>query len=162
MTPMIGQNDVPTDRLDIGGAQAIADFAADKDLGRTSLWSLNRDGPCGPQVDDNKVSNSCSGVEQTPGEFSRLFLGAVPTDPGPATDQDDQEPTRDDPARSPYPIWRSTKVYDDGDKVVWQGGVYEARWWSRGDSPSEAVDDLWDTPWRYLGPVLESDAEALR
>jgi chitinase len=26
-----------------------------------------------------------------------------------------------------------------------------------GDGPDEPVVNVWDTPWRYIGPVLESD-----
>ena len=68
-------------------------------------------------------------------------------------------PTRDDPATSPYPIWRASKAYKAGDEIVWHQRVYEAKWFTQGDFPDAPVAHLWDTPWRYIGPVLASDAQ---
>jgi chitinase len=70
--------------------------------------------------------------------------------------------TRDDPRTSPYPLWRDSKAYTEGAKVVWQGRVYQAKWWTESDQPDAPVKHLWETPWRYLGPVLESDRAAVR
>jgi chitinase len=109
------------------------------------------------------VANTCSGVEQTPGEFASIFLARRDAQRTPvAVAAMKDRSTRDDPATSPYPIWRTARAYVEGAKVVWQGGVYEARWWSMGDRPDEPVEQLWDTPWRYLGPVLDSDVVAIR
>ena len=49
-TPMIGQNDVAEDRFSLDDAHRLADFAADVGLGRLSMWSVNRDGPCSAQL----------------------------------------------------------------------------------------------------------------
>ena len=68
-------------------------------------------------------------------------------------------PTRDNPATSPYPIWRAAKAYKAGDEIVWHQRVYEAKWFTQGDFPDAPVAHLWDTPWRYIGPVLASDAQ---
>ena len=68
-------------------------------------------------------------------------------------------PTRDNPATSPYPIWRTSKAYKAGDEIVWHQRVYEAKWFTQGDFPDATVAHLWDTPWRYIGPVLASDAQ---
>ncbi len=64
----------------------------------------------------------------------------------------------DDPQASPYPIWRRDRGYAEGEKVVWQRTVYEAKWWTRDDAPTHPVENEWDTPWRTVGPVLPSDA----
>ncbi len=162
-TPMIGQNDVAADEFGLGDAEALMDFAAKVGLGRTSMWSLNRDRSCGVQREGAGVANTCSGVEQTPGEFASIFLARRDAQRTPvAVAAMKDRSTRDDPATSPYPIWRTARAYVEGAKVVWQGGVYEARWWSMGDRPDEPVEQLWDTPWRYLGPVLDSDVVAIR
>jgi chitinase len=157
-TPMIGQNDIAGDRFDLEDAHHVADFAAKVGLGRVSLWSINRDGPCSAQLENDQVSNSCSGVDQEPQAFSSVFLeqSTVASTEGRETTQRSAV-TRDDPETSPYPIWRSTRGYEGGDKIVWHGGVYEAKWWSESDIPDAPIEQLWDTPWRYLGPVLESD-----
>ena len=70
--------------------------------------------------------------------------------------------SRDDPTASPYPIWRENKPYETGAKVVWHRNVYEAKWWNQDTLPDAPVDNVWDTPWRYLGPVLPGDGAALR
>ena len=46
----------------------------------------------------------------------------------------------------------------EGEKVVWQRTVYEAKWWTGDDPPDQRVANEWDTPWRTVGPVLPSDA----
>lgn len=162
-TPMIGQNDVAADRLTLDDADALIRFAGERSMGRLSMWSANRDRPCGVQGDAGQVSNSCSGVEQEDAGFGLRFNDAAKVErtsrTAPAAEQGGDRATasRDDPATSPYPIWRSTKVYEEGDKVVWQRNVYQAKWFAQGTLPDAPVANLWDTPWRYLGPVLESD-----
>jgi chitinase len=108
---------------------------------------------------------TCSGVSQEPLEFARIFgEGAREEpagDPGETVKRVDTA-GRDDPRTSPYPLWRSAKAYEAESKVVWQGRVYQAKWYTQGDQPDAPVKNTWDTPWRYLGPVLESDREAVR
>jgi chitinase len=161
-TPMIGRNDVAADVFAVGDARTLVAFAREIGLGKLSMWSANRDGPCGAQVDSSQASTTCSGVDQQTDEFGAVFAAgddsaAAATGPpvpaGPAE-------SRDDPATSPYPIWRAAKVYVQDDKVVWHRNVYQAKWWTTGDLPDAPVENLWDTPWRYLGPVLEGDAAA--
>lgn len=169
-TPMIGQNDVAADVFTVADAEALLAFSRNVELARLSFWSANRDVACGAVVDDDRVSNTCSGVNQDPLEFSTVFAeGARTSRPGERaeTSNDGGETredglTRDDPRTSPYPIWRSAKAYEADDKVVWQGRVYQAKWWTQGDQPDAPVKNTWETPWRYLGPVLESDREAVR
>lgn len=159
-TPMLGQNDAPDDRFGLDDGERLVRFARDHRMGRVSMWSANRDGPCGAQLDTHTVSNTCSGTPQEPGEFARVF-GQLPGRASAAASRvtvaDAAPPTPDDPATSPYPIWRSSRVYEQGAKVVWHHGVYEAKWWTQGDMPDEPVKNVWDTPWRYVGPVLPSD-----
>ncbi len=162
VTPMIGQNDVAGEIFELDDAEWLLHHVEDAGLGRVSMWSANRDQPCGAQVDLGQVSNVCSGVDQEPFEFAFQF-GALPgratAEPPDPVERTGEAP-RDDPDTSPYPIWRTSKVYEQGDKVVWHQNVYEAKWWTQGNLPDEPVEELWDTPWRYLGPVLASDAIA--
>jgi chitinase len=159
-TPMIGQNDAPGERFTLDDARRLADFAAERGLGRISIWSANRDGPCGAQWDSQLASNTCSGLEQEPLEFAHAFDGLTGQS-GQAAEQrtvlEAPPIVVDDPATSPYPIWRSSRVYEATDKVVWHGNVYEAKWWTQGNLPDEPVVNVWDTPWRYVGPVLPTD-----
>ncbi|MEO8538678.1 MAG: chitinase [bacterium] len=169
-TPMIGQNDVSSDVFTTADANGLVDFARTVSLGRLSFWSANRDISCGAVVEGKGVSNTCSGVNQEPLEFTRILAGGPSrldgkppaTTPVPSSEPRVDGLTRDDPRTSPYPIWRAAKAYDEGAKVVWQGRVYQAKWWTLNNQPDAPVKHIWETPWRYLGPVLESDRVAVR
>lgn len=159
-TPMIGRNDVETDVFGLDDAEALVDFAVDSGLGRLSMWSLNRDLPCGPNVDARRTSDHCTGLDQEPLRFAGLldaFTGRPAAVAGSITVADDSPPVVDDPATSPYPIWRADKGYDEGAKVVWRGFVYQAKWWNQGALPDEPVVSGWETPWSMLGPVMPDD-----
>ncbi len=162
-TPMIGQNDEIGDRFMVGDARRLLDFVRERGLGRVSMWSANRDLACGAQLDEGTVSNQCSGVVQEPQEFSTVFdvlPGRVAIASGLRTARDASATAIDDPATSPYPIWNDSRAYKSGVKVTWHQNVYEAKWWSHGDVPDAPVTNEWDTPWRYLGPVLPGDHPA--
>jgi chitinase len=157
-TPMIGQNDVDAERFTVDDARGLASFAVEKGLGRVSMWSLNRDAPCRGTFTNVVVhSNTCSGVSQKALAFSTLFTG-LPGGPAGTSGKEsvaipNQEPTVDDPRKSPYPVWRLTAQYVNGYKIVWHGVVYEAKWANQGVDPSEAGDASNPTPWSLVGPV---------
>ncbi|HEV7774788.1 MAG TPA: hypothetical protein VGO48_16015, partial [Conexibacter sp.] len=65
--------------------------------------------------------------------------------------------TRDDPARSPYPIWQPEQAYHEGYKVVWHQAVYVAKWYSQGQTPDAENVAASDSLWRLVGPVLRTD-----
>lgn len=163
-TVMIGRNDVQGEVVSADDAATLANFAVAVGLGRVSLWSANRDQQCGPQEHAGwQVLPTCSGVDQTPLEFTRSFLrllngNALSRTPPPQAPTNAGGRVADDPRASPYPVWRPDRAYPNGEKVVWQRTVYEAKWWTRGAPPDQRVANEWDTPWRTIGPVLPSDA----
>lgn len=162
-TPMIGQNDVGREVFTLADAQELAAFAKANGLGRVSLWSLNRDTTCGRTFADVVVhSTTCSGVEQKPLAFVNAFGGlgsggpAVRLDPegGPASGG----LVVDNPATSPFPIWRPGGQYPTGYRVVWHGQVYEARWYAAaGIDPSLSSTAGSVSPWALLGAVTRTD-----
>ena len=161
-TPMIGQNDVVGEVFTMDDANGLADFAMTKGLGRVSLWSLNRDAQCGASFADVMVlSNSCSSVDQDPLAFAQAFTvlvgrtSALPQ--GNAVTVTDPPMLIDDPAASPYPIWRPDAQYPDGFKIVRRGLVYEAKWYTQGFDPSTVTPNPWDSPWALLGRVDPTD-----
>lgn len=163
ITPMIGQNDVRAEQFTVEDARSVLALAEQLGLGRVSMWSANRDQACGAQLDLGTVSNSCSGVLQKPQEFGQTFSRLGGAVLGAAHDRTVSQPAvevRDDPATSPYPIWDAASVYTAGSKVTWRRNVYEAKWWSRANVPDEPVAQEWDTPWRFLGPVMSGDRPA--
>ncbi|GIF20402.1 chitinase [Actinoplanes tereljensis] len=159
-TPMIGQNDIDAERFTVADAEGLATFAVDKGLGRVSMWSLNRDSACKSTFTNVVVhANTCSGVSQDALAFSKVFAGLpVGTASQAAVAIPDSSPSTDDPAKSPYPVWRLTALYVTGYKVVWHAVVYQAKWANSGVDPSATGDTSTPTPWAVIGPVTATDA----
>jgi chitinase len=163
-TPMIGQNDIQDEVFSMADARKLNDWARQHDLGRMSMWSLNRDATCGPNyVNLTTVSNNCSGVNQNGVLFADVlgkgFTGgivAASTDVTKAEPSATVQPT-DDPKSSPYPVWSTDAAYLEGTKVVWHRNVYQAKWWTSGDLPDDAVLSAYETPWQLVGPVLKGE-----
>ncbi|MGH8962358.1 MAG: chitinase [Jatrophihabitantaceae bacterium] len=166
-TPMIGQNDVVAERFGLDDATQLLAFAQRHHLRRLSMWSVNRDQSCGPNYADVAVvSPNCSGVNQKPAAFTRVFgrftTATAPVQPGSSAPTGSSPvvvapTTADDPATSPYPIWNPDLPYAQGTKIVWHHNVYEAKWWTQGDTPDEPVATASDTPWTLIGPVLPGE-----
>jgi chitinase len=165
VTVMIGQNDTAGERVSVSDARAIAAYAAEHGVGRVSTWSLNRDKQCGVTFAViGTHSDLCSGVAQRPLQFTRAFdrlRGSVRATAAAVTTPDllpeATTATRDDPARSPYPIWQPEQAYPEGYKVVWHQAVYVAKWYSQGETPDSENVAPSDSPWRLVGPVLRTD-----
>ena len=163
-TPMIGQNDSKDEIFSIDDARQLNAFAKSKGMSRLSMWSANRDTPCGSNYVDLKiVSSSCSGVKDAKGAFATTlgdgFTGNMSLSAGIVTkeDSDSTEQVPDDPAKSPYQIWNETGAYLEGAKVVWHHNVYQAKWWTKGDVPDSPVLQAYQTPWELVGPVLPGE-----
>ncbi len=161
VTPMLGVNDVTAQRFTTKDAKGLAEFIEKHGISRASAWSLNRDQQCGGAFAKvGELSDTCSGVEQKPLEFTRIFSGLRGTKTAhreaaeaSAAAQTHSAPITDDPATSPYPIWRPAAAYNAGYKVVWQGQIYQAGWWNQGTSPGTAAADSPNGPWQPIGPV---------
>ena len=160
-TPMIGQNDTRKDRFSLEDAEKLSQFADEHGMARMSMWSLNRDQQCDANWPDPKqVSDSCSGVTQERGQFTKTLrehrTGAIAQVAVPVESDGPVEAVTDDPETSPYPIWSETTAYPANTKVVWHRNVYEAKWWTEGDQPDQAAENG-SQPWRLLGPVLPGE-----
>lgn len=163
ITPMIGQNDVKDEVFTSADAIELNKYANDKEIGRISMWSANRDTPCGENyVDWKVVSDSCSGVSEEKMIFSQKlsknFDGNIKASATLVTKSEKQiKVLKDDPAKSPYQIWKKDGAYLQGTKVVWHQNVYEAKWWTQGEIPDNPVLQSWETPWQLVGPVLPGE-----
>ncbi len=83
VTPMIGLNDVLSERFYPSDAQQLTNFAAQNNLALLAFWSANRDRQCaGGSI--GVVDNNCSSVLQQPFEFTNIFkaFSAAPALPG--------------------------------------------------------------------------------
>jgi chitinase len=162
-TPMIGQNDVEDEIFSLTDAKAFNTFVKQHNLGRMSMWSLNRDVTCSPNYGDTRrVSDSCSGVPQGDASFADLLGKGIDGDPVVSaavttTNEPLAEVEEDNPATSPYQIWSPDSTYLLGTKVVWHQNVYSAKWWTRGDLPDNPVLETFETPWELVGPVLPGE-----
>jgi chitinase len=160
-TPMLGQNDTLDDHFSLDDAEGLVAVAVERGLGRLSVWSLNRDLPCGPN-DTGLASAYCSGTSEGAGAFTSAFAvvdGHLSTGVSEAlaVATGREEVVEDDPATSPYDIWDRSDGYAEGERVVWRRNVYEAKWWNQDTAPDLPVQNAWDTPWRLIGPVLPGD-----
>jgi chitinase len=161
VTVMLGVNDVAGQRFTIHDAHELAAFVNAHGIPRVSAWSLNRDSECGGAfAQTGEVSNTCSGVLQRSLQFTRIFGALKGTKVARAQDEGASTPVRPassdaggSQADSPYPIWRATAAYGAGYKVVWQGEIYEASWWTQGTPPGSVSADAPTGPWQLIGPV---------
>ncbi len=161
VTVMLGVNDDSNEHFTVADARLLATFANRQGISRVSAWSLNRDSECGSAYPvTGIVSNTCSGVDQTPLEFTKILSRLRGTKTARSQSQNaaaqalQQTATTDNPATSPYPIWQASAAYVTGYKVVWQGEIYQANWWSQGTAPgSTAADATTTDPWLLIGPV---------
>lgn len=163
-TPMLGQNDDAGQIFGLDDARQLNAYALARHVGRMSVWSLNRDAPCGSNyVDLNRVSDACSGVAQGNDRFADLlsagFTGSAIRAASLVTTAESIDPASiaDVPATSPYAIWSVDSSYLKGTKIVWHRNVYEAKWWTRGALPDDPVLNAWETPWTLIGPVLPGE-----
>ncbi|HLG60302.1 MAG TPA: carbohydrate-binding protein [Ktedonosporobacter sp.] len=46
-----------------------------------------------------------------------------------------------------YPDWSGTATYNTGDRVLFNGVPYQAKWWNRGQSPAAATSNPDNSPW---------------
>ena len=162
VTVMIGQNDTDGEIFTVADARQLVGFVRANRVRRVSMWSLNRDIRCGTTFAVIGVhSNTCSGSNQRPRQFSALFAhldGSMATPAATATAGGRAAPsTTDNPATSPYPIWSPTRPYPAGYKVVRDGDVYQAKWYTQGDDPAAQVQYVYQTPWQLIGPVLPGE-----
>ncbi|WDV46707.1 chitinase [Clostridiaceae bacterium M8S5] len=136
ITPMIGVNDVPTEKFYISDAKIVMDFARQNKLGIISMWSLNRDHPCysGPS---ETVYGSCSSIEQTDYEFCKLF-NDYNHSPDFQTGKGPNRRKSEDIRR-----WSKDREYVLGDKVTYRGLLFEATRYSKGEAPSKDGSGSW-------------------
>lgn len=117
VTPMIGQNDVLSERFYLEDAAKLLNFADEVGMGMLSAWSVNRDSACETV---GVLALHCSGVPQDEFEFSEVFaaftsetvLGPdLPLDDGSQDSTGSDLPPENEPPSNETPPPDST---DDG------------------------------------------------
>lgn len=79
-----------------------------------------------------------------------LFNGA---DPFTASDHDPVVVGLNPPVTPPAPAWDASKVYTSGDKVFYQGSVWQATWWTQNQKPGDPYG-----PWQQLSTAPDGTA----
>lgn len=133
--------------------QTILNFAQSNALGRFTYWSVNRDRQCNPPNNNGTLSGTCSSVAQNDWDFTKIivqFGGATPpqTTPTPTPGQTST------PTPTPggggicngIAAWNSSIAYVGGDKVTYNGSLWQAKWWTEADVPGGAAG-----VWTLLG-----------
>jgi chitinase len=158
VTVMIGQNDSAGEAFTVADAKRLVNDTRQWRLGRVSMWSLNRDRGCSRSFSVIVHSNLCSGIDQASLAFAGVFAGLAGAAPTPSDAPSVHASVIvDNPATSPYPLWRPGRAYVAGYKVVRSGNVYQARWFSRGSDPAAPIGRGAQKAWTLLGPVLPGD-----
>jgi len=49
-----------------------------------------------------------------------------------------------------YPNWSGTAIYNTGQRILFNGVPFQAKWWTQGDSPAAASSDAAGSPWAPL------------
>lgn len=68
---------------------------------------------------------------------------------GPVLDGEKPLPQAKLPAGT-YPEWSGLEEYDAGDRVLFQGAPYQAKWWNKENSPAAASSNSDSSPWAPL------------
>jgi chitinase len=159
LTFQIGQNNAVGQRIGVAQATELVSWARSQAIGRISFWSLNRDEPCGASLGNEPIySNACSDAQSQPLAFSSAIERLVPASVSAAhtliriTTQ-----ISTNPANAPFPLWNPAYTYPAGYKVVWNGYIYEAKWYNQGSEPTQSYLQAYQTPWELIGPVLPTD-----
>ncbi|RQG86675.1 PKD domain-containing protein [Natrarchaeobius halalkaliphilus] len=108
-----------------------------------------------PEWDPDEVYNSGDRVvyEGSVWEAQWWTLGDEPSaGPGPwerleedaNDDENDDENDGNGGNDSEYPSWNADTVYTGGDRVVYDGYLWEANWWTQGDEPGESEWGPWE------------------
>ena len=150
-TVLIGQNDTKNEYFTLDNAREINTFALETSLGHLSMWSLNRDQQCGENYTNaNTLKTFCSGMKQTDGEFATTLGSGFRGTPGTLVDFDN---ARWNSSQQAYPTWEPGVLYKQGDKVIWNGNIYESLGNNENEQPDSAEEGT-NAPWRIIGPVL--------
>jgi len=120
--------------------QTVLNFAESNGLARFTYWSANRDRQCNPPDNNGTLSGTCSSVPQSDWDFTKIiaqFAGATPpqTTPTPTSTSTPTPTPGGGGSCSGIAAWSSTAVYVGGNQVTYNGSLWQAKWWTQGDTP---------------------------
>ncbi|QMU71139.1 chitinase [Streptacidiphilus sp. P02-A3a] len=146
-------------RLSTADAARVVDFALANRMSRYTFWSVGRDRPCAPASGLTVGSGTCSGVSQTPYQFTgyaATFAQGTSPEPSPSPTWTPSGSASPSAYPSCYPLWNPTASYSAGQGVSEPG---EWNWTAAqpnvGDSPSPG-SSYWNSVGQCGGPYGQS------
>lgn len=121
--------------------QSVLSFAESNHMARYTYWSANRDRQCNPPDNNGSLSGACSSVAQNDWDFTKIvvqFAGATPPTSTPtSTSGTTPTPTATTGGGSCPGVaaWSASAVYVKGNQVTYNGSLWQAQWWTQGDTP---------------------------
>ncbi|GHO47066.1 chitinase [Ktedonospora formicarum] len=130
--------------------QTVLTFAENNHLARFTYWSVNRDRQCNPPDNNGTLSGTCSSVVQGNWDFTKIivqFAGATPPPTTPTATPSTPTPTPGGGGNcAGVATWSPTIAYVGGNKVIYNGSLWQAKWWTQNDVPGGAAG-----VWTLLG-----------
>ncbi|MCR8844028.1 M60 family metallopeptidase [Paenibacillus sp. SC116] len=79
-----------------------------------------------------------------------LYREDVPIKPTPKPDTETSGDGNSEVVTPSVPAWQLNKAYVKGNRVSYEGEVYEAKWWTRGESPGKNIRNEWQSAWKLI------------
>ncbi|GHO59502.1 chitinase [Ktedonobacter robiniae] len=134
--------------------QTVLNFAESNHLARYTFWSVNRDRQCNPPDNNGSLSGTCSSVPQSDWDFTKIivqFAGATPPPPTPTPSPTSGSTPTPTPTKTVTPTptpggscagvaaWQLNVAYVGGNRVTYNGSLWQAKWWTENDVPGGAA-----------------------
>ncbi|GHO81340.1 chitinase [Ktedonobacter sp. SOSP1-85] len=134
--------------------QTVLNFAESNHLARYTFWSVNRDRQCNPPDNNGSLSGTCSSVPQSDWGFTKIivqFAGATPPPPTPTPSPTSGSTPTPTPTTTVTPTptpggscagvaaWQLNVAYVGGNRVTYNGSLWQAKWWTENDVPGGAA-----------------------
>ena len=121
-------------------SEVVNEKAIKENIGMTSFWCLNRD------CQQYGTNNGIYGMYEHTNVF-KTFMGDNAYQI-PEAGADDEYELDGEKIKE----WKVTTAYVEGDKVIYDGKVWQAAWWTQGDTPGVATDNG-SEPWKYVQDI---------
>ncbi|BCL80571.1 chitinase [Ktedonobacteria bacterium brp13] len=127
--------------------QTVLNFVESNQMARFTYWSVNRDRQCNPPNNNGTLSGTCSSVPQNDWDFTKIvaqFSGGVVSPPPTPTPTQVFTPTPTQGGGgggtcAGVAAWNSSIAYVGGNKVTYNGSLWQAKWWTEADIPGGAA-----------------------
>lgn len=128
-------------------SQVVNQKAIEENIGMTSFWCLNRD------CQKYGTNSGIFGMYEHTNVF-KTFMGENAYEI-PEAGADDEYVSDGEIIKE----WKQGTVYVEGDKVIYDGKIWQAGWWTQGDTPGVPAENGAE-PWKYIKDIEEGETAA--